>query len=127
MSSTVLIQNKVETIEWAPQGVIMIDQTKLPREVTFVTCATYNEVADAIRSMVVRGAPAIGVAAAMGIALGVRDSTTRNIDELRNQFEQITRPLGETRPTAVNLCWAIARMKRVFAEAAAKDSDQNSI
>ena len=110
MSSTVLIQNKVETIEWTPQGVIMIDQTKLPREVTFVTCATYNQVADAIRSMVIRGAPAIGVAAAMGVALGAMHA-----DDLDAELPVICETLAQTRPTAVNLFWAIDRMKQVYA------------
>ncbi len=110
MSSTVLIQNKVETIEWTPEGVIMIDQTKLPREVTFVTCATYNDVADAIRSMVIRGAPAIGVAAAMGVALGALHAT-----DLEAEMPVICETLAQTRPTAVNLFWAIDRMKAVYA------------
>src|SRR5436305_10822283 len=110
MSSTVLIQNKVETIEWTPQGVIMIDQTKLPGEVTFVTCATYNEVADAIRSMVIRGAPAIGVAAAMGVALGALHA-----GDLESELPVICETLAQTRPTAVNLFWAIDRMKQVYA------------
>src|SRR3954454_13549694 len=110
MSSTVLIQNKVETIEWTPEGVIMIDQTKLPGEVTFVTCATYNEVADAIRSMVIRGAPAIGVAAAMGVALGALHAK-----DLDSELPVICETLAQTRPTAVNLFWAIDRMKQVYA------------
>src|SRR3954451_17673381 len=110
MSSTVLIQNKVETIEWTPEGVIMIDQTKLPGEVTFVTCATYNEVADAIRNMVIRGAPAIGVAAAMGVALGALHA-----DDLESELPVICETLAQTRPTAVNLFWAIDRMKQVYA------------
>src|SRR3954447_26579500 len=110
MSSTVLIQTKVETIEWTPEGVIMIDQTKLPGEVTFVTCVTYNEVADAIRSMVIRGAPAIGVAAAMGVALGAMHA--KNLD---TELPVICETLAQTRPTAVNLFWAIDRMKQVYA------------
>ncbi|MFL6451623.1 MAG: S-methyl-5-thioribose-1-phosphate isomerase [Bryobacteraceae bacterium] len=110
MSSTVLIQNKVETIEWTPEGVIMIDQTKLPGEVTFVTCATYTEVADAIRTMVIRGAPAIGVAAAMGVALGAIHAK-----DLEAELPVICETLAQTRPTAVNLFWAIDRMKQVYA------------
>jgi methylthioribose-1-phosphate isomerase len=110
MSSTVLIQSKVETIEWTSEGVIMIDQTKLPGEVTFVTCATYNEVADAIRSMVIRGAPAIGVAAAMGVALGALHAR-----DLESEMPVICETLARTRPTAVNLFWAIDRMKQVYA------------
>jgi len=110
MSSTVLIQTKVETIEWTPEGVIMIDQTKLPGEVTFVTCATYNEVADAIRNMVIRGAPAIGVAAAMGVALGAMHAA-----DLEAEMPVICETLAQTRPTAVNLFWAIDRMKQLYA------------
>jgi methylthioribose-1-phosphate isomerase len=116
MSSTVLIQNKVETIEWTPEGVVMIDQTKLPSEVTFVTCATYNEVADAIRSMVIRGAPAIGVAAAMGVALGVLKAS-----DLESEMPVICETLAQTRPTAVNLFWAIDRMKQVYASVRGSD------
>ena len=105
----------VETIEWTDAGVVMIDQTRLPREERYVTCRTYEEVADAIRSMVIRGAPAIGVAAAMGIALGVKLSGPANLDA---QFEKICDTLARTRPTAVNLFWAIERMKRVYLESA---------
>jgi methylthioribose-1-phosphate isomerase len=96
----------VETIQWTGDGVVMIDQTRLPREEVYVTCRTYGEVADAIRSMVIRGAPAIGVAAAMGVALGVLRSGDR--------FEDICDTLARTRPTAVNLFWAIDRMKRLY-------------
>jgi methylthioribose-1-phosphate isomerase len=103
----------VETIQWTDAGVVMIDQTRLPREECYVTCATYEQVADAIRSMVIRGAPAIGVAAAMGIALGVAQANGADLDE---QFEEICDTLARTRPTAVNLFWAIDRMKGVYAE-----------
>ena len=103
----------VETIRWTADGVVMIDQTRLPREERYVTCKTFEEVAEAIRSMIIRGAPAIGVAAAMGIALGVTQSDGTNQDA---QFDQICETLARTRPTAVNLFWAIDRMKRVYAE-----------
>jgi methylthioribose-1-phosphate isomerase len=96
----------VETIQWTEDGVVMIDQTRLPREEVYVTCRTYGEVVEAIRSMVIRGAPAIGVAAAMGVALGVLRSDDR--------FEDICDTLARTRPTAVNLFWAIDRMKRLY-------------
>jgi methylthioribose-1-phosphate isomerase len=96
----------VETIQWTDEGVVMIDQTRLPRQVVYVTCRTYGEVADAIRSMVIRGAPAIGVAAAMGVALGVLRSA--------DAFEEICDTLARTRPTAVNLFWAIDRMKKLY-------------
>jgi methylthioribose-1-phosphate isomerase len=91
-----------------------IDQTKLPTEETYVTCKDYEQVADAIRTMIVRGAPAIGVAAAMGIALGVRDSKAESVGELRRELDHICEVTGATRPTAVNLFWAIRRMKEKF-------------
>ncbi|HSP68253.1 MAG TPA: S-methyl-5-thioribose-1-phosphate isomerase [Bryobacteraceae bacterium] len=94
----------VETIQWTDAGVVMIDQTRLPREQSFVTCRTYLEVADAIKTMVIRGAPAIGVAAAMGVALGVQEGA---------DFETVCATLAATRPTAVNLFWGIQRMKRL--------------
>src|SRR6185295_14443289 len=105
-------QAMVETIQWTDEGVVMIDQTRLPRETLYVTCNTYQEVADAIRSMVIRGAPAIGVAAAMGVALGVAHADDRDLDA---QFHTICETLAATRPTAVNLFWAIDRMKQTFA------------
>jgi methylthioribose-1-phosphate isomerase len=104
----------VKTLEWTNAGVRFIDQTKLPTEETYVTCATYEEVADAIRTMVVRGAPAIGVAAAMGIALGVRESDANHVAELRREFDRICETIAATRPTAVNLFWAVRRMKNLF-------------
>src|SRR5512142_518723 len=110
----------VNTLEWTDAGVRFIDQTKLPTEEVYVTCATYQEVADAIRTMVVRGAPAIGVAAAMGIALGVKGIKAENIADVRNQFGYICRVMGETRPTAVNLFWAIRRMQKRFEELSGK-------
>jgi methylthioribose-1-phosphate isomerase len=96
----------VETIQWTEAGVVMIDQTRLPREQVFVTCRSYREVAEAIRSMVIRGAPAIGVAAAMGVALGVVEGA---------DFETVCGTLARTRPTAVNLFWAIDRMRKLHA------------
>ena len=102
----------VETIQWTDSGVVMIDQTRLPFEETYVTCRTYEEVASAIRGMVIRGAPAIGVAAAMGVALGVLHASQRQLD---GEMETICEALAATRPTAVNLFWAIERMKRLYA------------
>lgn len=104
----------IQTLEWTDNGVRFIDQTKLPTEETYVTCNNYEQVADAIRTMIVRGAPAIGVAAAMGIALGVRDSKAENVGELKRELDQICDVIGKTRPTAVNLFWAIERMKEKF-------------
>jgi methylthioribose-1-phosphate isomerase len=106
----------LETLKWTDSGILFIDQTKLPTEEIWVNCANYAAVADAIRTMIVRGAPAIGVAAAMGIALGARDLSVTSIAEFRNGFGQICRVMGETRPTAVNLFWAIRRMQRRFEE-----------
>src|SRR2546421_7530699 len=104
----------IQTLEWTASGVRFIDQTKLPNEEVYVTCTTHPQVADVIRTMVVRGAPAIGVAAAMGIALGIKNSKAENIDKLRQQFDSICDMMGKTRPTAVNLFWAIARMREKF-------------
>ena len=104
----------IQTLEWTEQGVRFIDQTKLPTEETYLTCKTHEQVADAIRTMVVRGAPAIGVAAAMGIALGVKASKAEDAGELKRELDQICDNMGKTRPTAVNLFWAIGRMQEKF-------------
>ncbi len=117
----------IKTIEWTNEGVRMIDQRKLPAVEEYPTFKTYEEVADAIRVMVIRGAPAIGVAAAMGVALGIRDSRAGDMAALREDFRRITETLASTRPTAVNLFWAIERMKRVFKEIAEKDTDRQQI
>ena len=104
----------VETIEWTPAGVVMIDQTRLPLHEEYVTCRTYEDVAAAIRNMVIRGAPAIGVAAAMGVALGVAHAGGGDAGDLDAQVEQICDTLARTRPTAVNLYWAIERMRKLY-------------
>src|SRR4030088_1403256 len=104
----------IHTLEWTPNGVVFIDQTKLPTEEVYVTCTTHEQVADVIRNMVVRGAPAIGVAAAMGIALGVKNSKAENGADLKKDFDQICETIRQTRPTAVNLFWAIRRMTEKF-------------
>jgi len=104
----------IQTLEWTASGVRFIDQTKLPNEEVYVTCTTHQQVADVIRNMVVRGAPAIGVAAAMGIALGIQNSKAENINNLRQEFDDICDVIGKTRPTAVNLFWAIRRMREKF-------------
>ncbi len=103
----------IETIQWTDEGVVMIDQTRLPNEEIYVTCRDYKQVADAIRTMVIRGAPAIGVAAAMGVALGVALADPSDLDA---QLAVISAELASTRPTAVNLFWAIDRMNRVYRE-----------
>jgi methylthioribose-1-phosphate isomerase len=104
----------IQTLEWTDDGVRFIDQTKLPTEETYVTCKTYEQVANAITTMIVRGAPAIGVAAGMGIALGVRDSKAETVGDLKREFDHICEVIGKTRPTAVNLFWAIRRMQEKF-------------
>jgi methylthioribose-1-phosphate isomerase len=106
-----------KTIEWTDDGVRMIDQLKLPTQEVYVTCRTYQEVAEAIRTMIIRGAPAIGVAAAMGVALGVKHSRARSVSELRAEFEAIAETISKTRPTAVNLSWAVKRMRGVLESA----------
>jgi len=104
----------IKTLEWTDAGVCFIDQTKLPTEETYVTCKDYEEVADAIRTMIVRGAPAIGVAAAMGVALGALQSQAKSPAEFEREFDAICNVLAGTRPTAVNLFWAIRRMRDKF-------------
>jgi methylthioribose-1-phosphate isomerase len=112
----------IKTIEWTDDGVRMIDQLKLPAEEVYVTCRTYQQVAEAIRTMIIRGAPAIGVAAAMGVALGVKNSKAQTVAELRAEFETIVDAISKTRPTAVNLFWAVKRMRGVFEKSLASAS-----
>jgi methylthioribose-1-phosphate isomerase len=104
----------IQTLEWTDKGVRFIDQTKLPIEEIYVTCKTHEQVADAIRTMIVRGAPAIGVAAGMGIALGIKNSKAETVGDLKRDLDQICENMGKTRPTAVNLFWAIRRMQEKF-------------
>jgi methylthioribose-1-phosphate isomerase len=114
-------------LEWTDAGVVFIDQTKLPTEEVFVTCKNYEEVADAIRTMIVRGAPAIGVAAAMGVAIGARDLSESSIEEFRRGFDEVCRVIAGTRPTAVNLFWAVKRMQTVFEKNSSKPIPQIKI
>jgi methylthioribose-1-phosphate isomerase len=106
------------TIDWKDETVVMIDQRKLPAVEVYVTCRTATEVAKAIKTMVIRGAPAIGVAAAMGIALGMKRSSATGTKQFTTEFQKLCDLMAATRPTAVNLFWAIERMKRTFAAAA---------
>ena len=106
------------TIEWQGDTLVMVDQRKLPGQEIYVRCRTSQEVAKAIRTMVIRGAPAIGVAAAMGIALGMRRSTAKGTKQFAVEFQKTCDMMAATRPTAVNLFWAIDRMKRTFAAGA---------
>lgn len=110
----------IPTLEWTAEGVRFLDQTKLPLEETYVLATSYQEVANVITTMIVRGAPAIGVSAAMGVALGVQRSSATSLEALRPEFETICKTLAATRPTAVNLFWAIERMRQLFEKLAAK-------
>jgi len=107
---------KLKTIEWRGDRVRILDQRRLPHEVRYLDCRDASSVAMAIRSMAIRGAPAIGVAAAMGIALGAEKVRAKNLGAFRRTVEEICEEMGKTRPTAVNLFWAIDRMKKVFEE-----------
>ena len=104
----------IKTLEWTDEGVVMIDQRLLPTEETYPVFTTAEEVAWAIREMVVRGAPAIGVAAAMGVALGMRDFTSDSATVFEDEFDRVCKLIGSTRPTAVNLFWAIDRMRNLY-------------
>src|SRR5579885_3472873 len=106
----------IPTLSWTPEGVRFIDQTRLPLEESYVLASDYEQVADVIVTMVVRGAPAIGVSAAYGVALGALRSRAATAEEFAPEFEHICRRLAGTRPTAVNLFWAIDRMKGLFAK-----------
>ncbi len=104
-------------VKWSDEGVLMLDQRLLPTEETWLTLKTYTEVAAGIKDMVVRGAPAIGVSAAYGVALGAKNFVGTNMIDFEDELEYISERLAETRPTAVNLFWAIDRMKRTFQKA----------
>jgi methylthioribose-1-phosphate isomerase len=116
-----------QPIEWTERGVVMLDQRRLPAEEISYTYTDYHDVAKAIREMVIRGAPAIGVAAAMGVALGVQKSRASSVAELKSEFTAICEELARTRPTAVDLFWALERMKRRFNELLQCTSDLPAI
>ena len=116
-----------QPIEWTERGVVMLDQRLLPGEEISYTYTDYRDVAKAIREMVIRGAPAIGVAAAMGAALGVLHSSATSVEALRGEFSEICAVLAKTRPTAVDLFWALERMERRFVELTAENSDLGRI
>lgn len=117
----------IKPVEWAADGIIMLDQRLLPAEERYLKLRSYEEVADAIRQMVVRGAPAIGIAAAMGIALGLKQSVGTSVADLEEDFEYICETMSRTRPTAVNLFWAIERMRAAFQKAKSETSDVEEI
>src|SRR5580704_8830930 len=104
----------IPTLTWTPEGVRFLDQTKLPLEESYVLATTYEQVADIIVTMVVRGAPAIGVSAAYGVALGAKQTKAKTAEQFAPEFARICARLAATRPTAVNLFWAIDRMKLLF-------------
>ncbi|MGB6720057.1 MAG: S-methyl-5-thioribose-1-phosphate isomerase [Terracidiphilus sp.] len=117
----------IPTLAWTPEGVRFLDQTKLPLEESYVLATNYEQVADVITTMVVRGAPAIGVSAAYGVALGAKNTKARTTEEFAPEFERICVRLAATRPTAVNLFWAIDRMKNLFARLLASGASLGQI
>jgi methylthioribose-1-phosphate isomerase len=112
----------IPTLEWTPAGVNFLDQTKLPLEETYVLATDYQQVATVIRDMIVRGAPAIGVSGAMGVAIGIDRSQASTLQQLTAEVETICSTLAETRPTAVNLFWGIGQVRDLFNELAAKNT-----
>lgn len=104
----------IKTVEWTNEGIRMIDQRLLPNEEKYLMLRSWEEVAEAIKKMVVRGAPAIGVSAAMGLALGASQSVGMSVADLEDDFGYMSQVMSQTRPTAVNLFWAIERMRNVF-------------
>lgn len=114
-------------VKWSDEGVLMLDQRLLPTEEKWLTLKTFNDVADGIRDMVVRGAPAIGVSAAYGIALGAKNFVGTNVVDLEDEIDYVADVIGKTRPTAVNLFWAIDRMKKVFNQAKMEEKSVSEI
>jgi methylthioribose-1-phosphate isomerase len=106
----------VKTIEWKDNKVLMLDQSRLPHEVIYVECTDYHKIAEGIRKLWIRGAPAIGIAAAMGIALGAQEISAQNFDEFVEGMQPIFNTLLGTRPTAVNIHWAVVRIKKFLQE-----------
>ena len=112
----------IPTLEWLPEGVSFLDQTKLPLEETYVLATDYQQVASVIRDMIVRGAMAIGVSGAMGVALGIQNSTATTLPALTAEVAIICDHLAATRPTAVNLFWGIARVRDLYTQLAAANT-----
>jgi methylthioribose-1-phosphate isomerase len=117
----------IKTVEWTDEGVRMLDQRLLPTEETYLMLRSYEEVADAIKQMVVRGAPAIGVSAAMGLALGASQSVGTSVADLEYDFDYMCEVMGATRPTAVNLFWAIERMRAALRRAKTESTDVSEL
>jgi methylthioribose-1-phosphate isomerase len=117
----------IKTVEWTNEGVRMIDQRLLPTEEKYLIFRSCEEVAEAIKQMVVRGAPAIGVSAAMGLAVGLQQAVATTAVDLQADFDYMCDVMSRTRPTAVNLFWAIERMRAAFRRAAAETNDAEEI
>src|SRR5687767_13957468 len=117
----------IKTVEWSDEGVRMIDQRLLPTEEKYLTLRSCEEVAEAIKAMVVRGAPAIGVSAAMGLALGTMQAVGTSVEDLEQDFDYFCDLMSKTRPTAVNLFWAIERMRERFRRSKAAGADAEQI
>jgi methylthioribose-1-phosphate isomerase len=117
----------IPTLEWLPEGVNFLDQTKLPFEETYVLATDYKQVARVIKDMIVRGAMAIGVSAAMGVALGIDRSNATTLPALTAEVDVICRTLAETRPTAVNLFWGIAQVRDLYNQLAARNTPSPEI
>lgn len=117
----------IKTVEWTDAGVVMLDQRLLPTEEIYLTLKTCDEVAESIVNMTVRGAPAIGVSAAMGLALGLKHVAGTDVADLEYEFDHMCDVMSKTRPTAVNLFWAIERMRQVFAAAREAGQDTSTI
>ncbi len=107
-----MAKEMVKTIEWKNNVVVMLDQSKLPLEVKFIDCTDYQMVAEGIKRLWIRGAPAIGIAAAMGIALGAQDIKAGSYDDFMERLDPIMQTMLSTRPTAVNIKWAVERIKK---------------
>src|SRR5919199_2607237 len=117
----------IKTVEWTDEGVRMLDQRILPTEEKYLMLRSYEEVADSIKKMVVRGAPAIGISAAFGLALGAKQSVGTSIADLEYDFDYMCEVMSRTRPTAVNLFWAIERMRRALRRASSETDDVEEI
>src|SRR5437870_8644488 len=117
----------IKTVEWTSEGIRMLDQRLLPTEEKYLMLRSYEEVADAIKNMVVRGAPAIGVSAAMGLALGANQSVGTSVADLEYDFKFMCKVMEATRPTAVNLFWAVERMRSALTKAKTETSDVEDV
>ena len=117
----------IKTVEWTNEGVRMLDQRLLPTEEKYLMLRSYEEVADAIKKMIVRGAPAIGISAAMGLALGASQSVGTSVADLEYDFKFMCKVMEATRPTAVNLFWAVERMRGALQKAKAEKHDVEEI